>query len=325
VSGPVLLLWGESDFLLREAAHEAFGETTPREIDGAEWVAGATSDLATPSLLGEERGLLVAGAQALPPEALEEIAEYTRAPVPDARLVLTASVGPRAKGPPRAVVKAIGDGAETRKVAVERRELATWVLARARARGLQGTPAGATALVQTVGEDPGTLDQAVAQLADAHPAEGLTPQTVAAQFRGLGDRRIWELCDAAFGRDLPTALRYLTAMLDAGEEPLMILGGIAARLRDLLRVRSLPPKAPPAEVARAAGLRFEWQGRRYRDQARKFGEGELRELHRSLVEADALLKQGGNGQVVLPMLLSRIAGEGPRGRAASSRARAGAR
>jgi hypothetical protein len=32
----------------------------------------------------------------------------------------------------------------------------------------------------------------------------------------------------------------------------------------------------------------------------------LRELHRELVEADRSLKQGGTGDVVLPMLVSRI-------------------
>jgi DNA polymerase III delta subunit len=142
----------------------------------------------------------------------------------------------------------------------------------------------------------------------SYPAEGLTAETVKAQFRGFGDRRVWELCDAAFARNLPVATRCLAGLLEAREEPLAVLGGIAARLRDLLRVRSLSDRIPPAEVAKAAELRFEWQARRYRDQARRFTPEELAELHARVADADRALKLGAAGDVVLPMLVMKIAG-----------------
>ncbi len=100
-------------------------------------------------------------------------------------------------------------------------------------------------------------------------------------------------------------------MLDAREEPLAILGGIAARLRDLLRIRGLPPRMSPAEQAEAAGLRFDWQARRYRRQAGRYSEEELTDLHARVAEADRLLKLGAQGDVVLPLLVARIAGRGP--------------
>jgi DNA polymerase III subunit delta len=311
---PVLVLWGESDFLLRQAALEAFGDVRPTELYAGDWVPGATADLATPSLFGEARGLLVTEAQELPGDGAVEVARYAAAPAPDARLVLTFTVGPRAKGPPRGAIKALGDAVELRRVAVERRELPEWVRRRAAGRSLQASPAGANALIQTLGEDPAVLDQAVEQLQASHPEQGLTPESVAAQFRGLGDRRIWELCDAAFTGDVAGASRALAGMLEAGEEPLVLLGGIASRLRDLIRVSSLPSRIPLAEVARSAGLRFDWQARRYRDQARRYAPEQLVALHREVAEADRLLKQGGTGDVVLPVVVSRIAGaEQPRG------------
>jgi DNA polymerase III delta subunit len=89
----------------------------------------------------------------------------------------------------------------------------------------------------------------------------------------------------------------------------MILGGVASRLRDLLRVRSLPDRIPAAELAKAAGLRFDWQARRYREQARRFTLEELVELHSQVVEADRALKSGASEDVVLPVLIGRIAGE----------------
>jgi DNA polymerase-3 subunit delta len=311
----VLVLWGEDSFLLRTEALEVLGQVRPQEVDASAWAPGATADLATPSLFGEARALLVSDAGNLSDEGRDEVAGYAGSPAPDATLVLLVQVGPRAKGPPAALSKMLPKEVEVRKVAVERRELPGWVRARARRRGLPASPAGASTLVETLGEDPAVLDQAVEQIAAAFPKEGVTPETVAAQFRGLGERRVWELSDLAFGRDLPGALRVLTALLDAREEPLVILGGLAARLRDLLRVRSLPERMAPAEAARAAGLRFDWQVRRYRDQARRFSEGELGALHEHVSEADRLLKQGAPGDVVLTKLLVRMAGAGETARA----------
>jgi DNA polymerase III subunit delta len=303
---PVLMLWGESAFLLREAALDVLGGVRATEIDAADWRSGATADLATPSLFGEERGLLVTDAQDLPPEGIEEVARYAAQPA-GARLVLTFVVSARSRGPARGTLKALGDSVEVRKVAVERRDLADWVRRRAAARGLPATSQGVQTLIQTVGEDPALLVQAVEQVGGSHPEQGLTPETVRAQFRGLGDRRIWEVCDAAFGGDLPGGMRALVGMLESGEEPLVMLAGIASRLRDLIRVRGLPPRTPLAEVARRAGLRFDWQARRYRDQARRFTDDGLGRIHGDLVEADRALKQGGSGEPVLARVVSRIA------------------
>lgn len=307
VTGKVVVLWGESDFLLRLAASEALGDVRPAEVDADEWRPGGTADLATPSLFGEPRALLISNGQRLRDEALDEVAAYADAPSPDATLIVLALVSARAKGPPSALGKALKGKADLRRIVVERKDLPNWVRARARARGMKADPAGAAALVQTVGEDPAILDQAVEQLQSAHPSEGLTAETVAAQFRGFGDRRIWELCDAAFGRNLSVATRVLAGLLESREEPLAVLGGISSRLRDLLRVRSLPERIPAAEVARAADLRFDWQVRRYREQARRFTPGELEDIHARLVEADRALKLGAAGDVVLPMVVTKIA------------------
>ncbi len=103
-------------------------------------------------------------------------------------------------------------------------------------------------------------------------------------------------------------MRALRSMLEQRDDPLMILGGVASRLRDLLRVRSLPERMPLADVAKAAGLRFDWQARRYRDQARRFSIQELVGLHARIVELDRSLKSGAEAEIVLPMLVGGIAG-----------------
>ena len=317
-AGPsVALVWGESDFLVREAALGLFGDARPQIVDATDWRPGLVADLAAPSLFGEERALLLTGAEDLPKEALAEVARHTTDPPPSTHLVVATQVGSRAKGPPRALSKAMGEAAKVHRAVVERRDLPGWLRSRARDQGLRADGPGVAAMIETVGEDPAALDQAIRQVASVDPPGGLTRDAVLAQFRGFGERRVWEVCDAAFTGDVRKALRSLAGMLEAREEPLVILGGIASRLRDLIRVRSLPPGLPRSEVARAAGLRFDWQARRYLEQATRYSEEDLARLHGDLVDADETLKQGGSGEVVLPVLVTRIAAAGG-GRAAGA-------
>jgi DNA polymerase-3 subunit delta len=307
-AGPVHLLWGQDPFLLREAALEILGEVRAADVDGAEWRGGETSDLATPSLFGERRALLVSNAKALPDEGLAELRRYLEAPDPDAPLVLLAVVGERAKAP-AALTKLVEGRGAVAEVKVARKDLPGWALQRARARDLNLAPDAAAALVETLGEEPAAIDQAIEQLASAFPGQRLTAEHVGSQFRGLGEQHIWDLCDRAFGRDLPGAMRSLRTLLEAGNDGLPILGGLVSRLRDLMRVASLPERVSAGEVARQAGLRFEWQARRYREQAKRFSLEELAQIHERISWADRALKSGATDDVVMPMVVAAIAGD----------------
>lgn len=305
---PVHLLWGQDEFLLREAALEILGDLRPREVDGAEWEGGETADLMTPSLFGERRALLVSNAKALPDDAVAELKRYLEAPDPDAPLIVAVTVGERAKAP-AALAKLFDGVGSVVEVKVQRKELPGWLAQRARAKELNLAPEGAVALVDTLGEDPAALEQALEQLASAFPGERITAELVGRQFRGLGEQHIWDLCDRAFGRDLPGAMRSLRTLMEARGEGLMILGGLASRLRDLIRVRSLPERMPPGELAKQAGLRFEWQARRYRDLAKRYTLEELAAVHERIVWADRALKSGATDDIVLPMVVTAIAGD----------------
>ncbi|MEX0990676.1 MAG: DNA polymerase III subunit delta [Actinomycetota bacterium] len=304
---PVILLWGEDAFLLREAGLAFLGDVQPLEVDAEDWRGGETGDLVTPSLFGERRALLVTECRSLPDHGVKELKQYLQSPSPDAALVLLARVGERGKAP-ATLAKLVVPVGEVREVNVARKELAGWVGGRANAKGVDITGPGSNALVVAVGEDPAELDQALDQLANAFPGARITPELVAQQFKGLGEQRVWDLCDRAFERNLSGSIRSLRSLMSARADPIMILGGISARVRDLLKVRSLPDSTSPTEVARAAGLRFDWQGRRYREQASRFSMQELTGIHAALVEADRSLKLGADGDVVLSSLVTKIAG-----------------
>jgi DNA polymerase III subunit delta len=312
----ITLLWGEDAFLLREAALDVLDGRAAREVDASEWRGGETADLATPSLFGERRALIVTDCRALSADAIRELASYLSAPDPDAPLVLLAVVGDRGKRP-AALAKLVEPVGVVREIKVSRKDLPGWVVARGRSRGVDVLPEAAAALVDVLGEESAVLDQAIVQLASAYAGSPLTAAMVAAQFRGLGEQHMWDLCDRAFGKEPASAMRALRSMLAQRDDPLLILGGIASRLRDLLRVRTLPDRMPPADIARSAGLRFDWQARRYRDQARRFSLEELVALHARLVELDRALKSGADGEIVLPALVAEIAGEGRKARVAA--------
>jgi DNA polymerase-3 subunit delta len=308
-SAPVVLFWGDQEFLLRLAAREHLAALGLKatEVDGSDWRGGETSDLATPSLWGESRALLVTECQGLPEAGAAEIKQYVASPAPDAVCVLTLVTRGK-RTPPLA--KAVEDGGgRARQVAVTPRELPGWLVQRAKARGAKLGGQAAAALVATVGEDPAALDQAVEQLASAFPGQAIGPDHVRAQFRGLGEQRVWTLCDQAFTGRLGDALVTLRSLLEAREDPLLIVGGIASRVRDLIRVRGLPERMPSADAAKAAGLRYEWQVRRYREQAGRFSPQQLIRLHAQLVECDRAVKGGAPGDVVLPSLVAAMAGE----------------
>ena len=302
----VVLLWGDDAFLLREAALELLGDLRPTEVDAAEWQGGELQDLSTPSLFGEPRALLLTDIRSLPKEAMAELAGYLASPDPAAPLILCCTTAERGK-PPAALLKLVEPVATIRQVAVPRKELESWVLQRAGRNDLDLTPQAARALVDTVGVETAQLVGAVQQLASAFAGQKVGPAQVRQQFRGLGEQKTWDLCDKAFGRDLPGAIRSLRAIEEGGDEALMVLGGIASRIRDLIKVRSLPDRMPPGEVAKRAGLRFEWQARRYLQQARNYSLEELVRLHERITEVDRALKSGGTADVIMPTLITEIA------------------
>jgi DNA polymerase-3 subunit delta len=289
----VVLLWGDDPFLVREAALEELDGAPATEVEAGEWEGGETADLSTPSLFGERRALMLTDCRSLPKHALAELGAYIAAPAPDALLVMTALVPERGK-PPAALVKLVKETGEVRDTSVARKDFVQWTAARAKAKNLTIGPAATKALVATVGEDAAAIDQALDQLASA--------------FVGLGDQRVWDLCDRAFAKNLAESVRSLRSLLAQRDDPLMILGGIASRVRDLLRVKAVPEQVPLSQLAKEAGLRFEWQGRRYREQAGRFTMRELVGIHDRIVEADRDLKSGASGDVVLTQLVTAVAG-----------------
>ena len=119
------------------------------------------------------------------------------------------------------------------------RAVGAWLHDRARAAGLQLAPGAAEALLTLVGEDlshlAGELEKAAVF---AGPDGRIGDEVVRALVGESRVRRYWELTQALEEGQGPRALGVLQQLLDAGEEPTVLLGLVAGHFRDLWKARA---------------------------------------------------------------------------------------
>ena len=193
-----------------------------------------------------------------------------RSPDPAAPLVLACTVAERGK-PPAALLKMVDPVGERSRCRYARKELEPWLVQRAKAAWHRAHAAGRAGAGRrrSVRTSPSSRRR-LNQLGGAFEGRRSPRRRCTSSSAVSASRRRGTCATARSARTCPGAIRV--APLDRGERRrgVMVLGGIAARVRDLIRVRALPDRTPPAQVAKQAGLRFDWQARRYQQQARNF-------------------------------------------------------
>jgi DNA polymerase III subunit delta len=311
------LVLGEEELLAERAvadavaaAREELGpETTVEEVQGGALPDGFAMGLATASLFGGGRVVVVQGAEALDAGGRQAVLAVARDPSPATVLVLrAATVGRQAK-----FFKELQQHAQVVTVARLRpSERASWLRAEVRRLGRKADEAAITALIDTVGQDLRELAGAVAKLHIAvPPPEPLRASHVSEFLTPTADRGVFELTDAVFAGDAATALGHLDSLLAQGEDVLGLLGMLARQLRLLLKVSDYP-NASSSQVAQAigGGVR-DWQVDRARRQARKFQPEVLRRALDVIAEADAAVRNGSlPSRLLLELVVTRIAAAG---------------
>jgi DNA polymerase III subunit delta len=314
---PITLVLGEEDLLAERAMADAVAaardelgpETTVEEVQGGSLPDGFAMGLATASLFGGGRVVVVQGADALDVTGRQAVLAVARDPSPGTVLVLRAGgVGRQAK-----FFKELQQHAQVVTVARLRpSERASWLRAEVRRLGRKADEAAVTALLDTVGHDLRELAAAVAKLHVAvPPPEPLRARHISEFLTQTADRGVFELTDAVFAGDAATALGHLDSLLAQGEDVLGLLGMLARQLRLLLKV-SEHPNAPSGQVAQAigGGVR-DWQVDRARRQARKFQPEVLRRALDVIAEADAEVRNGSlPSRLLLELVVARIASAG---------------
>ncbi|MFC7374607.1 MULTISPECIES: DNA polymerase III subunit delta [unclassified Brachybacterium] len=295
---PVVLVHGTETLIadravqrLRGLAKEADPSVAVHDLSGEAATAGALTQVASPSLFGEPRLVLVPDVQAAPDALVAEILDYVKSPEPDVNVVLVHRGGNRGKklldalkksGVPRvdaSPVKRYGD--KQAFVAAE--------FARAERR-IQSDAIGA--LVDAFGTDLAELAAISRQLVeDTTPEEGapapaVSVQDVHALTAGRVESTAFAVADAAISGREQEALQLLQQAQLAGADPVPIVAAIASKMRSLAKVTA------PGANARTLGMP-DWMLRNLTREARSWTNRSLARALEAVARADHEVKGAG--------------------------------
>jgi DNA polymerase III subunit delta len=285
---PVLLIAGDDDLLLQRETERALAQLREQDPELQVETHDATEtehlpELRTGSLFGGRTCVVLRGVEGVSGALKEELETYLGAPSDEAVLVLVA----RGIGRVQKIGKLAKEHGERRDV----KKPADWdergwdrlVGEEFRRLGRKADASAIAAIRSHAGSDAGVVASKVAQVCSSVPdAAALTAEHVEQVVEGHGRQTGFAIADAVAERDAAEALIALRGALESGEAPLAILGAIAFRFRQLLRVRA---GAAPKEAGLSPG-----QHRRVQGLATAFGPGELAWCHDRIAELDMQLK-----------------------------------
>lgn len=302
------LLTGTEELLLRRAAErlldELRGEGPVEVVDlrAGDLREHGMPDLRTGSLFGDRRAVLVREAHELPSDiASGLVGELEQAP-PEAVVILLASGTGRIMKLAKAI-KAVGgriDVAPPREW--EGSKWAGLVRDEFRQHQRKASAAAVDAIVNHAGLDVSQIAEKVSQVVAAVPHGVIDERDVERAVVGHGSRGSFAVADAMCARNPARALELLRGVLEAGSDPIMILGALVYRVRTIVAVAG---KLDPKD----AGLRISGGQLRHLHGARRnFGPGELTRAMRTLADADVELKSGDlPGELVIERAVVQIA------------------
>lgn len=287
------LLVGPEELLLRRAADRILDElrTASGDLDVVDLRAGdlgeqGLPDLRTGSLFGTPRAVLVREAQELPAGVSGAlVAELEEAP-PEATVILLASGTGRIQKLAKRVKALDGRVDIAPPPDWKTAEWERLVADEFRRHQRTADPTAVAAILDRAGTDVASIAEKVAQVAVSAPAGTVTGEHVEAVVVGHGNRGSFAVADAMCDRRPADALALLRGVLESGDDPVMVLGALAYRLRSLVAVAGELDNS-------ATGLRLSPGQRRHLDRARgNFGPGELTRAYRTLADADVAIKSG---------------------------------
>ena len=257
---PVYLFLGPERFLRREAiaaleatVDEAFRAFNVDAVSAAEAGVEAALDLARQlPMMARRRLVVVSGVDAIKEASEERLEAYLKDPAPEAVVVFVADSLDMRRRASTAISKA---ATVVRFDPLSEAEALRWVESRVRARGCQIDRGALGALVDLTGTGLTRLAVEVDKLTTHAGGGSIGLQAVQSLVARAREHEVWDLTDAILERDRKRALRVLSRQLEAGEEPLGLLGLLASTYRKMLLAKELMGRrAPMAEVQAAVKL-----------------------------------------------------------------------
>lgn len=218
---------------LLEQARERDPEVEITRVDAASYEPGALTYMASPSLFGEQRLILVEGAESMNDAFLEDALEYVAAPAPDVWFIVRHGGGMRGKRLLDLLAKAgavvlcdplKGDSAK-----------GEFVLADLHRAGRRIEKGAVDALIQAAGAELRELEAAVRQLV-SDTTGTITVGMVDRYHGGRVEASGFRVGDAAVAGNAGEAVALARHAMATGTPGVALVAALAAKLRTLAKV-----------------------------------------------------------------------------------------
>jgi len=258
-------------------------EVEVSRLAAATYEAGQLTWLASPSLFGDRRLVIVEGAEAMNDSFLTECLAYLEAPADDVWLVVRHGGGNRGKR----LLDALGrTGTVVACEAVKREsDKVEFVRGDFRRAGRRIDQEAVQALVDAVGSDLRELDAAVRQLL-ADTTGVVTAATVNRYHAGRVEASGFRVADAALAGDAATAITLARHAIATGTPAVPLVAALAAKLRTLAKVGAMRGRSlSAADIGLAP-----WQVQRAERELRGWRPESLAEAISAVARADEEVK-----------------------------------
>ncbi|MGO2659412.1 MAG: DNA polymerase III subunit delta [Mycetocola reblochoni] len=291
---PVILVSGTQTFLadraigvLRDYLRAEDPSVEIHEVYADSVGPGELQTLASPSLFGEPRLVIVRGVEKMSDSFLADALAYLASPADGATVLLRHGGGVRGKKLLDAVRSAGDRGIEVAcaelKKEQERHDFAAAEFARASRRI---RPRALQSLVTAFSGDLAELAAACQQLI-ADTSGDITEAVVDQYYGGRAETTAFAVADAAVQGDYASALGGLRNALSSGVDPVPLVAAIAMKVRGLAKVSG--SRGSSAELAKRLGM-APWQVERAQRDLRGWTDAGLGVAIQALADADAAVK-----------------------------------
>lgn len=282
-----LLVRRAADQLLAELKAEAGGELDVTEVRGSDLGEDNLPDLRTASLFAVPRAYVVRDAQLLPKAAAKALQGEIAARTAEATIVLLAGGTKQII----ALAKTVKDAGGRIDVAPPKEwEDKAWrrlVVDEFRRHDRVPAEDAIDAVMDAAGLRVDGIAEKVAQAVTiATLGQPVTRAMVEQVVVGHGSRGAFAVADAMCAREPAEALTLLRGCLDAGDHPVMVLGALTFKMRQLIAVaagidgKAVGVNVPGPQVRRLQQLRS------------RYGPGELTAAMQHLAACDLEIKSG---------------------------------
>ncbi len=313
---PVYLLYGEETYLLDRAfkslSEKALGDGLAdfnydmfhaRDKTAAEVVSISN----TLPMMADRRLVVLKGVDTWRKEEQTKLVPYLSDPSPTTCLILLASGVDKRRDWAKAAGKA-GAIVEFKHPYMDR--MHQQVRGMARGMGKNIDQQSASLLVELVGNDLMQLEQALNKLSlYMEDQVKITRELIVESVADVKMAGVFEFTDALGKKDLESALRTLTRMVESRETDVhfRILAMMLRHFRIIWRVSELKDQGePPPAIAKQLGINPYILDKTYLGQASNFSSEELAKIFTKLSELDLKLKTGATSRASKPLVFERV-------------------